>query len=217
MVSLIAFPILVAVIYAALSAAAEARRPLAAAAPRLALPAYVTPTFRPAPPPPAPPPPVAPPPPAPVWHAVLSSDTSERALLETLRAQPADTDARMVYADWLESRGDLARAQFVRGVPLTAEQHDALVAADPGWRAITSCARIACSRPACPRQWSALAPQANDEWQRGCDTCGRTVRYCSTLVQLHHAHRRGELSVDEILTPSPPKQSLDFDLTDRAD
>jgi uncharacterized protein (TIGR02996 family) len=37
----------------------------------------------------------------------------ERAFLATLRASPADDTARLVYADWLEERGD-RRGEFLR-------------------------------------------------------------------------------------------------------
>ena len=41
-------------------------------------------------------------------------DATERALLETLTSEPSDDAARAVYADHLEERGELARAEVLR-------------------------------------------------------------------------------------------------------
>jgi uncharacterized protein (TIGR02996 family) len=41
-------------------------------------------------------------------------DAAERALLETLASEPSDDAARAVYADRLEERGELARAEVLR-------------------------------------------------------------------------------------------------------
>jgi uncharacterized protein (TIGR02996 family) len=40
-------------------------------------------------------------------------DPAEEAFLEGIRANPADNTARLVYADWLEERGD-PRAEYLR-------------------------------------------------------------------------------------------------------
>lgn len=45
-----------------------------------------------------------------------SDGTSERALLEAIAADPADAEARLVYADFLEERGERARAEEVRAL-----------------------------------------------------------------------------------------------------
>src|SRR5437762_553507 len=40
--------------------------------------------------------------------------TDERAFIETIREHPEDDGPRLVYADWLEERGDCERAEFIR-------------------------------------------------------------------------------------------------------
>jgi uncharacterized protein (TIGR02996 family) len=45
---------------------------------------------------------------------VGAADAAERALLETLAREPSDDAARAVYADHLEERGELARAEVLR-------------------------------------------------------------------------------------------------------
>src|SRR5438132_1016345 len=40
--------------------------------------------------------------------------TGAGAFLDAIRAQPDDDTPRLVYADWLDDRGDAARAEFLR-------------------------------------------------------------------------------------------------------
>src|SRR3569833_3213422 len=63
------------------------------------------------------PPPRLPPPPLPA--DALAQDKSEAQLIEEVR----DDATRMVYADWLEQRGELIKASYVRGQPV---ERDAL-------------------------------------------------------------------------------------------
>lgn len=139
-----------------------------------------------------------PPPPPPVWHAVLSPVSDEQTLLETLRAHPDDAATRLVYGDLLESRGRFAEAQFVRGAQLRTDERERLAQLEPSWRAITSCAPIACSRDDCPGTWSSLEPSPNDETLRTCRACEKTVRHCDGEAA-SAALARGELLVIEIL------------------
>ncbi len=48
-------------------------------------------------------------------------DAAERALLETLASEPSDDAARAVYADHLEERGELARAEVLRAEAVHVE------------------------------------------------------------------------------------------------
>lgn len=158
-------------------------------------------------------------PPPPVWHTVLSRDAEEQAFLVALRAEPGDAGTRMVYADLLESRGELARAGFVRGAPMRLDYFLALAQTAPGWRAVTSCSRVGCPREDCPGAWSALAPSPIDETLRSCRTCDKAVRHCTGRQDTIDAIARGELVVVELAPPPPPpppahEQKLDFDLSD---
>src|SRR5262245_63809047 len=40
--------------------------------------------------------------------------STEAALLRTIRAEPDDDTARLVYADFVEEEGDAARGEFIR-------------------------------------------------------------------------------------------------------
>jgi uncharacterized protein (TIGR02996 family) len=42
------------------------------------------------------------------------SDPKVRAFLDNILAQPDDDTPRLIFADWLEERGDVARAEFIR-------------------------------------------------------------------------------------------------------
>ena len=167
-----------------------------AAGPRLDI---VLPTPAPAPRPPSRPV-LAPMPPVGVWRDVLSSDTTEHALLATLRARPGDELTRMVYGDWLEQRGQLANAEFVRAHGI--DDATVLATTDASWRAITSHARIdRCIGNDCPRLWSALEPADGDELARRCSHCQKTARYCTTPGEARRAELRGELIVLDVKPP----------------
>jgi uncharacterized protein (TIGR02996 family) len=123
------------------------------------------------------------------WRAVLSDDPAEHGFLVPLRARPGDEGVRMVYADWLEQRGEVDGAQFVR--------HEGLVTqavGDPSWRSIVSRGNIArCHQEgeACPKRWDKLEARADDERGRTCATCHEVVRYCvdgdaALRCGLHH-------------------------------
>lgn len=42
--------------------------------------------------------------------------TDEQAFLDALAADPADDTTRLVYADWLDDRGEAAKAEYLRMV-----------------------------------------------------------------------------------------------------
>ena len=111
--------------------------------------------------------------PAPVWRATLAEDPIEQGFVAHLREAPGDGTTRMVYADWLEERGETGRAELVQheGWP------DAALLATSAWRAIVAPAPIhGCSRSECPAWWHALYP-SDDERRRVCAQCARGVRF----------------------------------------
>jgi uncharacterized protein (TIGR02996 family) len=72
-----------------------------------------------------------------------SSMTDEAGFLRALQENPADDDARLVYADWLEERGDI-RGEYLRlehqlaQIPLRLAQLRQQI--DPAW--LASCGRL---------------------------------------------------------------------------
>ena len=112
-----------------------------------------------------------------------------------------DDDSRTIYADWLEEHGELARAEFLRvqqgiiDAPIdTPTQKTAFVSAtqrsrelaasiDVDWRmrvarpVVEGC-RLAFEIP-CKMDWGQLEPTDEPE-VRHCNTCRKTVRYCTS-------------------------------------
>ena len=113
---------------------------------------------------------------------VLSDDPTEQELVAALRAAPGDSDARMVYADWLEERGLKAKTELVR----IREHLDTFMhrkASDLDWRAVAVCTPIDhCEMNKCPKYWDALTPVSASDFVRGCNTCRKQVAYCADLM-----------------------------------
>lgn len=117
-------------------------------------------------------------------------DPDEAALLATLRDEPGDEAARLVYADWLEEHGDPDRAAFVRtAVPTPA--------GDARWRSIVSRAAIArcpSERPSCPTQWDGFMATERDG-VRHCERCTLPVFYATTPEEAAAYTADGEIVV----------------------
>jgi len=120
----------------------------------------------------------------------------EQALLQA--AATGDAHSRVVYADWLEEQGDLARADFlrvqdqlvglrtddVRFGGLTARLSALAAQIAPSWRiqiatpSVERCGAAFDFR--CPMTWSALQPTARDG-VRHCNGCQRDVYYALSV------------------------------------
>jgi uncharacterized protein (TIGR02996 family) len=159
-----------------------------------------------------PPRPAVEPPAAKSWHVHLADDREEDAMLAELRAHPNDALQRMVYADWLEDRGFVARASFVRGTEELADQHDVVDTTSVAWRAVVSHERVSC----CGRQWDDFEPIVDDELARRCPRCHKTGRYLEDVSHVISCRNRGEVPVfDVAFTISRPTRptSFPFDLS----
>ncbi len=118
---------------------------------------------------------------------VLSSDATEQAFIATLRAQPGDASTRMVYADWLEGSGQLAKAELVR----LAEYLDTAThrtACEIDWRAVVVRTPIErCLHDRCPKHWDALTPAGASDFGRACGVCAKRVLFCGELPEVRAA------------------------------
>lgn len=153
----------------------------------------------------------------------MTNDT-EQTLLAAI-AQKHDEASRLVYADWLEGQGDVARAEFLRlqqvlvgpspaddaGRALFKRRSDRLRALaetiDPAWRA-------AVARPlvencdahfdfACPMEWGQLGATA-DPNVRACNLCEEPVYYCTSIAEARrHAFQKRCVAIDIIVERSP--------------
>lgn len=124
----------------------------------------------------------------------LAHEKSEAQLIDEVR----DDASRMVYADWLEQRGEIIKASYVRGVPV---DRDALAAAtDLPWRAMTSNAPVPAHECETLR-WSELRANPGDALVRECPYCTQPVRYCANSGEQRISTARDELAV---LDPAAP-------------
>jgi uncharacterized protein (TIGR02996 family) len=75
----------------------------------------------------------------------------EQAFLDALKATPADDTTRLVYADWLDERGEAAKAEYLRLV-VGLVPHYATATPDP-----PEVARVQALAEQLPREWRADA------------------------------------------------------------
>ena len=146
------------------------------------------------------------------WRDFAPEDVThptEQRLLDAILARPDDQATRSVYADWLEGRGDVVRAEFLRA-QLTAlnapdDEHDATAAAarirtlshqvGAGWRArvattfVENCPSTRYQQRAtvgfevvCPMRWDRLTTTHHND-VRYCHGCKAKVTYCESVQQ----------------------------------
>jgi uncharacterized protein (TIGR02996 family) len=143
----------------------------------------------------------------------------EDRFLQAILADPEDAGIRMVYADWLEERGD-PRGEYLRlesalsALPpdderrggLETRLQDLRASIDPDWLVILSRSKIDfCDRFfrfRCPKQWERLQLTA-DPRVRFCRACRKSVYYCQGLAEgLRHAAAGHCVALD----PRPVRQ-----------
>ena len=112
----------------------------------------------------------------------------EQALLDEVD----DDQARSVYADYLESKGDLARAEIVRRLGVGGKPSlpflDLLIGTDVDWRMrVLRPAVETCKTERCPGEWGAMA-RTPDPAVRTCASCRRQVRYAIDVVEARALH-----------------------------
>jgi uncharacterized protein (TIGR02996 family) len=126
-------------------------------------------------------------------------DPIEERLLDDIAR--GDDTSRAVYADWLEERGEVVRAEFVRlqqaiiQAPMaTAAERDAFLTSSTRLRKLAASIdlewRMRVARPAvegcqvafeipCKMDWGQLEPTAHPK-VRTCQTCRKNVHYCTS-------------------------------------
>lgn len=153
--------------------------------------------------------------------------TDHLPFLGAIATHPDDDTFRLVFADWLEERGDW-RAEFLRLDctlrALSADQPcpEALqtrwselhARLSPAWRTVLgrttleNCENRFLFR--CPERWDQLAPTKTAA-VRFCRVCKERVYYCSSLEEAREHARQGRcVAVDEGL-PRSPGDALELD------
>jgi uncharacterized protein (TIGR02996 family) len=147
-------------------------------------------------------------------------DATEEQLLADIAA--GDDASRLVYADWLETNGDVRRAEFLRtqesmrGLQADTLDPDARTTfvehsrrlrqlatlIDLDWRMRVARAPVEGCKVdvrfdfACPKQWSDLVETESAE-VRFCDLCRQQVFYCTSIPEARqHAWRGRCVAVD---------------------
>src|SRR6516225_4375149 len=124
--------------------------------------------------------------------AVHEDDPFIRAIL----ADPENDAHRLIYADWLEERGD-ARGEYLRLEchlatlsqddpqldPLLIQFRELHSQIDPAWRAAVARSKVERCRLfafRCPKRWDKLRP-TKDSAVRVCTACRKEVFYCESI------------------------------------
>jgi uncharacterized protein (TIGR02996 family) len=139
-------------------------------------------------------------------HPILTDD--DRAFIRAIFADPCDDAPRLVYADWLDERGDI-RGRFLRlelelagllnpptGAAAVEELRDVAREIDPKWIALVDRPRIEnCYRPhfrfQCPKKWEQLE-LTDDDAVRFCVSCQQKVYFCSSVQEAAEHGRRDD-------------------------
>lgn len=145
--------------------------------------------------------------------------TTHLEFVRQIMAHPRDENLRLVYADWLEERGD-PRSVFLRlegRLHHTPEQaphyqtlrrqvralHASLAPQHSEWLAVLdrteveNCALYFSFR--CPRRWEHLRP-TGDPQVRYCDGCLQSVYHCSSVEEARrHARQQHCVAIDSRL------------------
>jgi uncharacterized protein (TIGR02996 family) len=149
--------------------------------------------------------------------------SDEAAFLNAILASPQDDAPRLIYADWLDERGDelaTRKADFLRvtcsllTVP-TGPRRSLLLAGlrgraaglDPEWLAVVSRLQLeACAalfKFQCPKQWENLLA-TDDATIRWCETCRKSVHFCDTIEAARGHARWGRCVAINVLVVRSP-------------
>lgn len=163
----------------------------------------------------------------------MTSNANEADLLAAVLAAPQDQQARLVYADWLEERGD-PRADYLRlelelqSLPKMDTQYrktqkqlrKLMQDVDRKWRLqVTQSKILACDVPhardglfsfECPRSWDGLRP-TEDENVRYCEGCKQHVHFCSSMQEAKALGTLGVCVALDVCTKLSPDRPADQD------
>lgn len=152
------------------------------------------------------------------WKPAPALDPVEERLIAAIAAR--DHASRSVYADWLEERGDNARAEYLRLQELLLAEPEDRPELQPLRDRLRQLAggldldwRREVGRPVlegclvqevpCPKDWGELAPTARDN-MRMCESCSQPVIYVTTTEELVARARDGLcMAIDPAVLRSP--------------
>jgi uncharacterized protein (TIGR02996 family) len=144
----------------------------------------------------------------------------EDAFIQAILSDPRAAAPRLIYADWLEERGDtasLCRAEYLRveceldALPARDQRRQRLQArlrqlratvGDDWWRQLDWAGVEYCVEFAyrCPQRWDTLL-LTDDGAVRHCPECQRNVHYCRSAREAHRLADAGEcVAIDSRLS-----------------
>jgi uncharacterized protein (TIGR02996 family) len=148
----------------------------------------------------------------------------EQRLLSAI-TERNDATSRLVYADFLEQRGELARADFLRTQEALVDVEAGTLAFETHTTKLRALAasiemkwRHAVARPAvegcslrfnvrCPKEWGSLAPTERAD-VRHCESCNKRVFYCASVaIARTHVENGDCVAIDAI----PKREGGDLD------
>ncbi|HEY5935088.1 MAG TPA: TIGR02996 domain-containing protein [Kofleriaceae bacterium] len=141
----------------------------------------------------------------------LELDPDEMRFVDQINASPDDFPLRVVYADWLEQRGDLRKAELVRLMSVSPRENSPefdrlreLAAPEPDdWIAIlTRTSIVGCEQVrarSCSQRWESLA--STDRLRvRWCRECDHEVTFCASLdTVVHHSSLMNRVAYSPLL------------------
>jgi len=153
--------------------------------------------------------------------------SDEAAFLRAIQANPKDDAPRLVYADWLDERGDehsSRKAAFLRLTAKLMTTRSRIGRAywetrlrplapelDLKWLAVVSKMSIeACNFQfafRCPKRWENLRPTTDPNIRR-CETCRKPVHFSASVAEARDHAQRGECVA---LSLAVPRTSGDLD------
>lgn len=169
---------------------------------------------------------------------IASNDPAEMELIRAVQEDEDHEAARLVYAEWLERRGDDSRAHYMRLVSeletklniASVEQRRLRSAGKhlsvpwrasiaPRWLPIEACPKRnqapSALRP-CPETWGRVGRGSVDDYRR-CASCTRLVRYVVDVGDARREVAQGtpivvdpgvERSANDVDTSAPPRRLI---------
>ena len=132
-------------------------------------------------------------------------EEAEWAMIEAARTSDASL---LVYADWLESRGESDCAEWARLSLGPKERRGKMrelanrIGTD--FRALVARGPVERCEKSCDRRWETLE-LSSEPWRRNCTTCFNTVRWCSD-VEAGRTLRTGAV----VIEPAEPRRQYDL-------
>jgi uncharacterized protein (TIGR02996 family) len=144
-----------------------------------------------------------------------SDDPEELEFLRAIAIEGSATEARVAYAEWLESRGDLTRADYLRALSRPSDPTLAILGAHIAapWRAAVAPPSLPienCGVTGCPKTWGRTlgADRGSIDDMRRCRVCVRYVRY---VTGIHHARLLAAGDRPVVIDPCVPRTPGDLE------